>query len=253
MAYTVEQIAQACNAPIANVRTSWPLLLAALDWQHCNDHATRVACAATVCVETGVTVNGVNETFLPISELGGPEAWYAPYYGRGYIQLTLRENYAAYGAMLNLDLVGNPDLALQPDVAAKVLALYFVNRGIPAIAAAGNWTGVREAVNGGLFGWNTFWTAVKALEAIPEPPDPPADPFAVAGTMLGIVTKSALKTEPSHESAVAIGPDHKPVAALVPGTSVITTGHETPHWVEVHLTPPLQMVHGYVLKTAVRV
>jgi putative chitinase len=43
------------------------------------------------------------------------------YYGRGYVQLTWLSNYRAAGRKLGLDLAGNPALALQPDVAARIL------------------------------------------------------------------------------------------------------------------------------------
>lgn len=45
------------------------------------------------------------------------KAWF----GRGYVQLTHKTNYAKAGAKLGVDLLGNPDLALQPTVAARVL------------------------------------------------------------------------------------------------------------------------------------
>lgn len=43
------------------------------------------------------------------------------YRGRGFVQITGRANYAKAGDWLKLDLLGNPDLALQPTVAAKIL------------------------------------------------------------------------------------------------------------------------------------
>lgn len=43
------------------------------------------------------------------------------YYGRGYVQLTHRENYARQAAKLGVDLVNNPDLALHPEVSALIL------------------------------------------------------------------------------------------------------------------------------------
>lgn len=48
---------------------------------------------------------------------------YYPFYGRGYVQLTWKGNYAAYARILggDCDLVGKPDLALQPDIALFVL------------------------------------------------------------------------------------------------------------------------------------
>lgn len=41
--------------------------------------------------------------------------------GRGFVQLTGRANYAEAGKALGIDLIGNPDLALELDVAAKIL------------------------------------------------------------------------------------------------------------------------------------
>jgi len=46
---------------------------------------------------------------------------YYPYYGRGYVQLTWKKNYETYGHLLGVDLVNNPDLALQPEVALFVI------------------------------------------------------------------------------------------------------------------------------------
>jgi putative chitinase len=45
----------------------------------------------------------------------------AKYCGRGYVQLTWRVNYHRMGLLLGVDLENNPDLAMQPDVAAKVM------------------------------------------------------------------------------------------------------------------------------------
>lgn len=43
------------------------------------------------------------------------------YCGRGYVQLTWKVNYAKAGTKLSADLVNNPDLAMQPDIAAGIL------------------------------------------------------------------------------------------------------------------------------------
>ena len=48
------------------------------------------------------------------------------YRGRGFNQLTFKNNYAYYGKLLGLDLVNNPDLVNDPKIAAKVVAAYFV-------------------------------------------------------------------------------------------------------------------------------
>ena len=43
------------------------------------------------------------------------------YKGRGLVQLTWKVNYAKYGKILGIDLVNNPDLALDLDVAVYIL------------------------------------------------------------------------------------------------------------------------------------
>lgn len=43
------------------------------------------------------------------------------YCGRGYVQLTWKNNYARAGRECGLDLVAYPDKAMQPDIAAKIM------------------------------------------------------------------------------------------------------------------------------------
>lgn len=72
-----------------------------------------------------------NHTFKPVTEaywLNDPDAYlkkhhadYYPYYGRGYVQLTWKNNYEKYGKLLGRDLVGHPELALDPEIALFVL------------------------------------------------------------------------------------------------------------------------------------
>jgi predicted chitinase len=89
----------------------------------------------------------------------------ARYHGRGYIQLTGRANYDTYGTKLGVPLEKHPDRALDPVVAARVLAEYFRSRDIEKSAKRGDWKEVRRKVNGGLNGWPTFERAVNALVA----------------------------------------------------------------------------------------
>lgn len=67
---------------------------------------------ATVAHETARTMSPIVEMGSQ-SYLRGKRYW--PYIGRGYVQLTHKENYAHYG------LVSHPDKALEPDTAAHVL------------------------------------------------------------------------------------------------------------------------------------
>ena len=60
-------------------------------------------------------------TYKPIAEYGGARQRYAPYYGRGYVQLTWKYNYEKYGTMLHQDFVNHPDLVMQPDVSLFII------------------------------------------------------------------------------------------------------------------------------------
>jgi hypothetical protein len=50
------------------------------------------------------------------------------YKGRGYIQLTGRDNYTRAGRAIGVDLANNPELAARPDIAAKVAEWYWKSR-----------------------------------------------------------------------------------------------------------------------------
>ena len=43
------------------------------------------------------------------------------WYGRGYVQITHKGNYAKAGKLIGKDLIRTPDLALAPDIAAEIL------------------------------------------------------------------------------------------------------------------------------------
>lgn len=64
----------------------------------------------------------------PIKEWGGSSMRYAPYFGRGFVQLTWRDNYRKMTeklqseAGITANLVRTPDLALNPTNAAFIAA-----------------------------------------------------------------------------------------------------------------------------------
>ena len=72
--------------------------------------------------------------------------------GRGYIQLTGRWNYGHYGKMVGVDLVNNPQLAADPDVAAAVAIAYYMDRVDRDAARRGDVKSVTYAINGGYNG-----------------------------------------------------------------------------------------------------
>jgi predicted chitinase len=166
-------VAQSVGAASSEVSQNWPLIEQALREAGMTDEKTRVAAAATVVTEVGRSFRPINEygstgyftqMYEGRSDLGNTEPGDgARYHGRGYIQLTGRANYRAVGQRLGLPLESDPDLALRPDVAARILADYFKQHGIGAAAQAGDWQSVRVRVNGGLNGWSTYQQAVSSL------------------------------------------------------------------------------------------
>lgn len=71
------------------------------------------------------------------------------YRGRGPLQNTGRANYATLGKRLGLDLVADPDLLLQPKIGARAAAAFWVDKGLNALADAGDQRAITQRVNGG--------------------------------------------------------------------------------------------------------
>ena len=77
------------------------------------------------------------------------------YYGRGFVQLTWKTNYAKFGQLLNIDLVNQPDLAMEMSTATKIMFIgmtkglftgvklsnYFNDKGA-------DWVNARKIING---------------------------------------------------------------------------------------------------------
>ena len=71
--------------------------------------------------------------------------------GRGFIQLTGRDNYASMSDKLldrSIDLVADPDRAAEPDIAARIAVAFWTNRKINAIADLDDVSKVTRIVNG---------------------------------------------------------------------------------------------------------
>lgn len=69
------------------------------------------------------------------------------YRGRGLIQVTLRNNYAACGLSLGLDLLSNPDLLLDFNNAARSAAWYFKVNGCNELADKGAFLAITRKIN----------------------------------------------------------------------------------------------------------
>lgn len=76
---------------------------------------------ATAYWETARTMKPVREAFWMSEQWRKEKLRYYPWYGRGYVQLTWKQNYQRAGKELGVDLTTDADVAMQPDIAARVL------------------------------------------------------------------------------------------------------------------------------------
>jgi putative chitinase len=67
--------------------------------------------------------------------------------GRGYVQLTGRENYARASKWIGQDLLSNPDLAATPAVAAKIAVEYWKHRVQPFVSNFADTAAVTKQIN----------------------------------------------------------------------------------------------------------
>lgn len=171
---TAAQVAEATGCDPVRVGKNWPIIQAAAAKRGMVDALVQIAIAATVAVETAGTFEPIRERMAnPIRqpEMAVRQAHYAPYVGRGYVQITWLRNYEIHGKKLGLDLVGNPDLALDPHVAADILADYFKDNGVDKAALTCGWRKVRLLVNGGYNHFDIFMGHVARMMDLLEIPD----------------------------------------------------------------------------------
>ncbi len=83
--------------------------------------------------------------------------------GRGFIQLTGRDNYTASSKRLGVDLIGNPDLVSSPEYAALTAADYWANAGCNEMSDPDSEAAVKAVtrrINGGYINLDTrlaYW------------------------------------------------------------------------------------------------
>lgn len=165
-------------APVDNIKKYLPSVLKALEDEELGDKNMVLMALATIRAETG--------RFLPIDEGkskfntspgGHPFDLYDnrtdlgnrgegdgdKFKGRGFIQLTGRSNYNKYSKALGLgtQLVKNPDMANDPDIAAKILARFLKDKEgkIKEALLDGDLRLARRLVNGGSHGLDDFTDA----------------------------------------------------------------------------------------------
>ncbi len=92
------------------------------------------------------------------------------YRGRGYVQLTGRDNYRRHGAAIGLGdrLVEEPELANEPATAARLLASFLgaKERRVKEALLTDDLRAVRRLVNGGSHGLDRFTDAYRIGEGL---------------------------------------------------------------------------------------
>lgn len=88
-----------------------------------------------------------------------------PYFGRGLIQITWKDNYDKYGKKIGVDLVNNPEKIFVPENSYNVAVAYLNEKRYKAQKSTfdyvdeGNLTQARKTVNGGTKGLSEINTA----------------------------------------------------------------------------------------------
>ena len=88
------------------------------------------------------------------------------YKGRGLIQITGRHNYIACGMALDVDLLGNPELLEQPELACRSAAWFWDSRDLNKLADEGQFRAITRAINGGYNGYEdrlAYYERAKAV------------------------------------------------------------------------------------------
>lgn len=115
--------------------------------------------------------------------------WSNGWFGRGFVQLTHKENYIKAGENLGIDLVSDPSKAMIPEVSALILIRgmqegWFTGR---KLSDAGDFLEARRIVNGtdkaGQIATyaNSFLSALEAAKAATKPVTPPAPEKPASG------------------------------------------------------------------------
>jgi peptidoglycan L-alanyl-D-glutamate endopeptidase CwlK len=176
--------------PLDNIKKNLPFVLTALQERDLTDRDMVLMALSTIRAETaGFVPIDEGKSRFNTSPGGKPFDLYdnrkdlgnrgptdgADFKGRGFIQLTGRNNYQTIGQALGLDLVGTPALANKPDVAARILALFLKNKERPIREALleNDLRTARRLVNGGSHGLDAFSDAFRTGDAL-LPPGLPA-------------------------------------------------------------------------------
>ena len=168
------------DTPLAPIRMNLPFVLAGLRARSLVDRNMLLMALATIRAET--------EGFVPIDEGRSkfntrvtPFDLYEPgteagrrlgnaqrgdgsrFKGRGFVQLTGRDNYTRVGPQVGADLLGDPSRANDPTIAGLILAQFLKNKEakVRSALASGDLKTARKLVNGGSHGLERFEDAFR--------------------------------------------------------------------------------------------
>ena len=123
----VDQIVNALDPGYREyAKKSFPLILGECQKQGVTDKAQIAYILATTVHESGagkyMEEIASGSAYEGRSDLGNKQSGDGVRYkGRGFVQITGRNNYTNWGKKLGLDLVGNPELAEKPEIASRIL------------------------------------------------------------------------------------------------------------------------------------
>ena len=152
------------------------------------------------------------------------------YRGRGFIQLTGRDNYAKAGKDLGIDLLGNPDLASQPETAAKIALWYWKQRGISRPAQSGDIEKVTRLINGGTNGLDdrkSKYTKYLSMVSSPTATAQSGAPTPIKTAMAGGWISKQFPTLVGEREPEVLGPDgriHRSVDSFLNSPSADVSG-----------------------------
>lgn len=173
---SIDEITSALRLPHRdNVAANWPLIEQCMEPLGMTSENSCIAALATIRVECPSFApqrekyNGTREEYFKRYDgnvqLGNTHPGDGlRFYGRGFVQITGRSNYENFGNKVGVNLVGDPDKALVPSVAASIFAAYWYYEGVYKAAEAGAWSHVRKIVNGGYNELKEFMEYVNNLQ-----------------------------------------------------------------------------------------
>ena len=143
------------NYRAATLAACWPNRFAVLgpDKKPVKDQQgklTPTAVANAIAGKPELIANMVYSSRMGNGPAESGEGW--KYRGRGLKQLTGKDNYARCGQALGVDLVGDPDLLLQPLYAARSAGWFWKANALSTFADASDIKGMTKKINGGFIG-----------------------------------------------------------------------------------------------------